>query len=244
MQNYLKLFFTTVFALCSFFIQVYSQEILEPDIQNGEEIKTEKQPREEEDWKLTRGAKEYGFETGFAPTQPTFFSGRKEYDTTGRKFATTSFRFGRVIGTVKGVTYQYFFEAIPVAVAFDNEVEDTQNISEEETPKKMPTRRETTYGFAVKPANFRFIFMPKKRLKPFVQVGAGFLFTKKPIPVPQSPNYNFVGDFGGGLMFSISKRRAISFGYKYFHISNMNIGEINPGYNANIFFIGYSFFSK
>lgn len=34
------------------------------------------------------------------------------------------------------------------------------------------------------------------------------------------------------------------FGYRYFHISNMNTGVINPGYNANVFYIGYSSFYK
>jgi hypothetical protein len=38
-------------------------------------------------WKLERGAKETHFEFGFAPMQPTFFSGKKEYDTDGRKLA-------------------------------------------------------------------------------------------------------------------------------------------------------------
>ncbi len=79
-------------------------------------------PDEKEDWKFERGAKEIGFEFGFAPMQPTFFSGKKEYDTAGRKLAMGSFRWGRVIGTKKGITYQYFFDVIPVAIAIKNEV--------------------------------------------------------------------------------------------------------------------------
>ncbi|MFN3329310.1 MAG: hypothetical protein ACK419_00095 [Pyrinomonadaceae bacterium] len=34
------------------------------------------------------------------------------------------------------------------------------------------------------------------------------------------------------------------FGYKYYHISNANRGLINPGFDNNIFFVGYRFFSK
>ncbi len=201
-------------------------------------------PDETNKWKLKRGAKEIGFEVGFSPTQPTFFSGRKEYDTSGRKLAVASVRFGRVVGTTKGVTFEYLFEIAPVTVALKNEVENPNFVSETETPNIPPTVRETTYGFGIQPAEFRFIFRPKKRLKPYVQAGAGFLFSTKPIPVPESPRYNFIGDFGGGLMYSIKPRQTINFGYRYYHISNMNIGEINPGYNANIFFVGYSFFSK
>jgi hypothetical protein len=88
------------------------------------------------------------------------------------------------------------------------------------------------------------VFRPDARLKPFLHTAAGFIFTRKPKPVPQSTNYNFVGDFGGGLMYSISRQQVIKGGYRYYHISNMNIGEINPGYNANMFYVDLTVFSK
>ena len=198
--------------------------------------------RPEFGWRFPRGAKEWGFEFGYAPMQPTFFSGRKEYDTDGRRFAMTTFRFGRVIGTVKNVTYEYLFEVMPVAFAINNEVKnpDLKRKPETETLDMPRTVRTTTYGIGIQPAAFRFIFLPRKRVKPFVKLSAGFLFTSKPIPMPGSPNYNFAGDFGGGLMVSLTREKVMSFGYRYFHISNMNIGEINPGYNANMFFVGFS----
>jgi opacity protein-like surface antigen len=200
--------------------------------------------RPEKVWKLRRGSKEINFEFGFAPMQPTFFSGHKEYDTDGRKFATGSFKWGRVIGTAKGVTYEYFFEVIPVSFALKNEVTNPGYVSRQSTPNRSKTVRENTYGIGIEPAGFKFIFRPRQRLKPFVRLGAGFIFTNKPIPVPESPNYNFIGDFGGGLMYSLTENQTIDFGYRYFHISNMNIGEINPGYNANIFYVGFSRFYK
>ena len=195
-------------------------------------------------WKLRRGAREFGMEFGFAPMQPTFLSGKKEYNTDGRKFATTSIRFGKVIGTVKGVTYEYLFEVIPVSIAINNEVRDKNADGRTVESERSHASRKDTYGIGIHPAGFRFVFMPRKRIKPYLQASAGFLFTREPMPIPSSPTYNFSGDFGGGLMYSVNHRQTINFGYRYFHISNMNIGEINPGYNANIFYVGYSFFSK
>ena len=81
-------------------------------------------------------------------------------------------------------------------------------------------------------------------MKPYLQASTGFIFTRKPVPIPGSPNYNFVGDFGGGLMFSLTRTQVLKAGYRYYHIFNMNIGEINPGYNANIFYVGLSRFYK
>ena len=197
-----------------------------------------------EDWKLERGAKEMSFEFGYAPMQPTFLSGREEYDTKGRRFALGSFRWGRVIGTAKGVTYEYLFEAMPITYAIQNEVRHPFYKPDKKSGRPAYTMRENTYAAAIHPAGFRFVFLPRRRIKPFVQTSTGFIFSRKPIPVPESPSYNFSGDFGGGLMYSLDKHRTINFGYRYFHISNMNIGEINPGFNANVFYINYSSFYK
>lgn len=199
---------------------------------------------EERSWQLDRGAKEFSVSFGFSPMQPTFFSGRKEYDTHGRKFMLTSFRFGHVIGTVKNVTYEYLFEVTPLSLAINNEVKNPAFRSTETTPDTPETIRRTTYSIGVQPVGFRFVFTPKRRLKPYVQTSAGFIFSRKPIPVPDGLTYNFSGDFGGGVMYNLTHRRTVTLGYRYFHISNMNIGEINPGYNANMFYVGYSFFSK
>ena len=199
--------------------------------------------KQESDWKLARGTKELNVEFGIAPTHPTNFNG-KEFDTTGRKFALLSLRWGRVIGTPKNITYEYQVEFTPVALAIKNEVANPAFQSAAATPNAAPTIRENTYGFAVSPIGFRFLFRPEKRLKPFIALHAGFIFFKKPVPLPQSLSYDFTGDFGGGAQYQIKKNKAINFGYRYYHISNMNIGKINPGYNAQVFYVGYSFFYK
>ena len=196
--------------------------------------------RQEESWRLTRGAIEWGVEAGYAPMQPTFFSGKKEYNTSGRKFAYASLDVGRVIGTKRGVTYEYLFNVTPLALAINNEI---ANKHPDEYPLSK-TIRANTYGFAIQPVGFRFLFTPEKRLKPYVQTRAGFIFSKQPIPVPQGLTYNFVGDFGAGMMYSLTRRSVLKAGYRYYHISNMNIGAINPGYNANMLYFDMTVFSK
>ncbi len=222
----------------------YSKNHFRPKSIERTSLKPESNAGDQTDnWKLERGAKELNVEAGFAPTRPTNFNGR-EFDTTGRKFALLSLRWGRIIGTPKNVTYEYQIEVAPVALAIKNEVANPAFQTVAATPNVAPTVRETTYGFAVSPIGFRFLFRPDKRLKPFVGLHAGFIFFRKPVPLPQSLSYDFTGDFGGGIQYQFEKNKAVSFGYRYYHISNMNIGTINPGYNAQIFYIGYSFFYK
>ncbi len=193
---------------------------------------------------LKRGAKQIEIVPNFAPIQPTFFSGLKEYNTDGRRLAMLNVRFTRTIGTKRGVTYQYFFELTPLAVAFNNEVKNPRFVSESETPDESKTIRKTAYGAGFQPVNFRFLFRAKKRVKPYAQVGVGMIFFNRRMPVPEATAYNFTGDFGGGVYIMTdreNREKAISLSYRYFHISNFNTTDFNPGYNANIFSIGYSF---
>lgn len=199
---------------------------------------------ESDNYRLQRGEKELNIEVGYSPFQPTFLSGEKEYDTSGRTFGLVSLRWGRVIGTPKNITYEYQLEVTPLAVALRNEVENPAYQDAQTTPNVSPTIRKTTYGVAVMPAGFRFLFRPEKRLKPFISAHAGFIIFNDDLPLPDASAFNFAGDFGGGLQYQIRRNKAISFGYKYFHISNIGLGETNPGYNANVFYIGYSFFYK
>ena len=199
-----------------------------------------------DDYKLRRGDKEFVVEQGISPFNPSNFAGPKEFNVYGRDLHLFTARFGRVIGTKKNVTFQYMFGFTPLAVFTKNEVVNPAYVSPTETPNVAPTMRETSYGAGIQPINFKFIFFAKNRLKPYAQVGAGILFTNKAVPVPRSTLFQATGDFGGGLMYMLSEKRAVSLGYKYFHISNANInGKINnPGFNANVFYLNYSFFFK
>lgn len=212
--------------------------------QKSDGNKTDQDIREPDYYNLLRGEKELNIELGYSPFQPTFLSGDKEYDTSDRSIGMINLRWGRVIGTAKRVTYEYQIEVTPIAPAFKNEVVNPAFQNAQTTPNVPPTIRRTTYGFAVSPVGFRFLFLPKKRLKPFIAMHAGFIFFNDDLPLPNASAFNFAGDFGGGLQYQIRRNKAISFGYKYFHISNISLGETNPGYNANVFYVGYSFFYK
>lgn len=214
------------------------------DLLKKKVLKGEKDTSEPTDYLFLRGEKEWNIDLGISPFAPTNFNGVSPYDGTGRKLGVAVVRWGRIFGTVKGVTYQYIIEAVPLVVSLKNEVENYEYVSPTATPGIAPTKRETNYGFGIAPVGFRFYFLPKNRIKPFVQLGAGVLYMNKPMPLPETSRFNFTGYFGGGFLIHTSRKRAISFSYRYLHISNANTQHINPGYNANVFSIGYSFFYK
>lgn len=203
---------------------------------NSEQNKTEPT-----NYKLRRGEKEINIEFGISPFHPTKF-GAQEYDLDDRKLGLMTFRWGRVFGTVKTVTYQYLFEVSPIVYSYRNELKNPDYISPTATPNESPTIRGNTYGFAVTPVAFRAYFFSKNRFKPFGQLGVGMIFTNKPMPSPESTRYNFTGYVGGGAMYLVTRKQGISVGYRYYHLSNLNTSDPNLGYNANTFSLGYSFF--
>jgi opacity protein-like surface antigen len=227
---------------------IIKNETVSPDKKNDvlteKTEKTEKQSESGDVYKLRRGDKEIAVEYGISPFNPSNFAGPKEFDVYGRDLHLPILRFARVIGTKRNVSYQYMFGVTPLAIFTKNEVVNPEYVSPTATPNVQPTKRETTYATGFQPVNFKFIFFAKNRLKPYAQVGAGILVTNKAVPVPRSTLFQLTGDFGGGLMYMLTPKKAVSLGYKYFHISNGNInGKINnPGFNANVFYINYSYF--
>ncbi|MEP6925575.1 MAG: acyloxyacyl hydrolase [Pyrinomonadaceae bacterium] len=199
---------------------------------------------EPKSYKLKRRTREFNFEVGYSPFEPTNFNGKKEFNTAGRKLGVIDFKIGRVIGTKRGVTYTYLFGFTPLVILLKNEVKNSDYISIQATPNIAPTKRETSYGAGITPANFRFAFFPNNRIKPYLQAGTGFLVFNQPIPIPESKRLQFTGDMGGGFMIHTSPDKAWFLGYKYYHISNGNRTRkiYNPGFNANVFYIGYSLF--
>lgn len=203
----------------------------------------ENKQRSDDDYTMRRGDKEFNFEIGIAPFKPSYFAGPEEYNRSMRRMGFLNFRIGRVVGTKRGVTYTYLFGFTPLIVALKNEVKNEDYVSPTVTPNVAPTKRETSYGVGFQPINFRFTFYAEKKIKPYFQAGAGIAFFNKSLPIPVSRRMQFTGDLGFGFLFHTSKNKFWTLGYKYFHLSNGNIGGKinNPGYNANTFYIGYSF---
>ncbi|MDQ3181190.1 MAG: acyloxyacyl hydrolase [Acidobacteriota bacterium] len=205
-------------------------------------IKDDSEQENRTDWKIPRGSIEYGAEFGFAPNIATWLTGGKVWDISRHKHLATSVRWGRILGTNGNVTFSYAVEFIPLSLTIGNEV-----VNKNYTPgsaTESPTKRETTYGFVISPANFRFIFFPKFRLRPFLGSALGPSYHFKNVPIPSGSKWNLMLDFQIGGQYMLSEKKAIQFGYRYFHLSNVYLSNYNPGYNVNMFFIGYSIFKK
>lgn len=76
--------------------------------------------------------------------------------------------------------------------------------------------------------------------QPFASTSAGFLYFPQPIPDSRGKPFNFTVDLGVGLRVAVSPDAVLTVGYRFHHLSNGFRGQINPGFDTNIFYIGVS----
>jgi hypothetical protein len=100
---------------------------------------------------------------------------------------------------------------------------------------------EWTYGFGLDPIGLKLNFRARRRLQPFVDAIGGFIVTTRDIPIDDTSNFNYEFGFGSGFDYFLSARRSLRFGYAFRHISNNGLGFYNPGIDAGVIEIGYSF---
>jgi hypothetical protein len=185
---------------------------------------------------LKRGDNEFGFWGGFSPKATTMFEGLREDEAEDRKFFIAALRYGRTLAANDTLAFQYTFDAVPVALATGTIVSRT-SVGGVET-----FERETAYGTGLTPIGFQLDFANGSKVHPFAHVNGGFLYFNKSMPIEDSGQFQFVGEFGGGVRIFTSERRAVNIGVRFHHISNGDRAGSNRGLNQFVIYAGFSVF--
>lgn len=184
---------------------------------------------------------EFSAWSGFAPDIPRLFSGSRR-----STFGAIGFRYSRRLATTENLALKYQVDLIPLAVI---------NYRTERLIRTAPNAftynrdRETAYAAGITPVSFQLNFRRQTKIQPFVTAGAGLLIFGKKIPDDRSPlrpnqvgrRLNFTPQGGGGVDFLTDDGRTYTVGFKFHHISNNSTANINPGFDQNFFYFGYTF---
>ncbi len=178
---------------------------------------------------------------GFAPDIPRLFSGSRK-----STFGEVGFRYSRRIATTENLALKYQIDVIPLAI-INYRVERLIRLSP--TVLDYNRDRQTAYAAGLTPVSFQLNFRRKTKIQPFLSAAAGLLMFNKSLPDDRSalrPNqrgrqFNFTLAGGGGVEFDADKERSYTVGFKFHHISNASTGNINPGFDQNLFYFGYTF---
>ncbi|MGB3790995.1 MAG: acyloxyacyl hydrolase, partial [Phormidesmis sp.] len=74
----------------------------------------------------------------------------------------------------------------------------------------------------------------------YIDGGAGIITTTNDVPAAGS-SFNFTPQIGGGATFAVNDTQRIMTGLRWYHISNANTFEANPGLDALYGYVGYNF---
>lgn len=170
---------------------------------------------------------------GFSPDSNTFV--RAVGRTEDARFGLIAFRYSRRFNNNDKFNLKYYADVIPAAFL---------SYPDLDTPSMANIVRPTRYAFGASPLGLQVNLRPRKRLQPFAGISGGMLYFNQRIPNFVGTRFNFISDIGAGIEFRLTNKRALTVGYKYAHISNASRGVENPGFDNNLFYVGYTFFSK
>jgi hypothetical protein len=91
--------------------------------------------------------------------------------------------------------------------------------------------RQWTFGQSFAPLGLKYSMRTKRRLQPFVDLTAGYMYTSRPVPMADAEAFNFVFNVGAGMeLFNSRERgRSVSAEVRVQHFSNKDTAPANPG---------------
>jgi hypothetical protein len=181
---------------------------------------------------LEKRVNELGFWGGGSFSSPTLIGTTEE-----TRLAIFALRYARVLARGESLAFKYTLDAVPVARLSFPVFEPAAP-----TAAGVVERRKTITAAGLSPVGFQLNFRRRERVQPFLQTSGGFLYFGERIPDERGARFNFTGDFGGGVQWKTGQRRAWTFGYRYHHVSNWYRAQVNPGFDSNLFYVGFSIF--
>jgi hypothetical protein len=180
-----------------------------------------------------RSVTELGFWGGGSVGGPAFIGSNEE-----TRLGLFAFRYARVLSRGYNLAFKYTLD-VPFAQLY---YPSTRAVATPSAGSAILRERRNITGAGLSPVGFQVNFRRRQHVQPFVQASGGFLYFGDPVPDSDGARLNFTTDFGGGVEWKKGSRRAWTFGYRYHHVSNDYRVGVNPGFDSNLFYAGFSIF--
>ena len=142
----------------------------------------------------------------------------------------------RALATHDAATLTYTADLIPLAQVTLSE--RTPPMTQSLRTRSVTERAFRTWGLGVYPLGLRVGFRPTKKLRPFISGHTGLLYLFDALPDERGRRLNFAVGVGVGVEIAITSGTTVTLGYRYHHLSNGFRGRINPGFDANLLYVG------
>jgi hypothetical protein len=157
-----------------------------------------------------------------------------------RRVYLTGLRGEWVIAAGDRLAWSYLAEWVPIAVVERTITQETLLCYQ--TPSggicEIDRSARVAVGTGASPVGFKAYLNPSGSKRFFAGVSGGMIAFSSDVPVETSRRLNFMFDYGGGVDFDVGNSRSATIGYRFHHISNAGSGQVNPGLDANVIFVG------
>jgi hypothetical protein len=203
------------------------------DHSDSEEKGTERAGAQGGVYGFERSVTELGFWGGGSVGGPTLIG-----TTEDTRLGLFAFRYARVLSRGYNLAFKYTLDVPFAQLSYPS----TRVVSTPTSGSALLRERKNITGAGLSPVGFQVNFRRRAHVQPFVQASGGFLYFGERIPDSDGARLNFTTDFGGGVEWKKGSRRAWTFGYRYHHVSNGYRAGVNPGFDSNLFYAGFSIF--
>lgn len=132
--------------------------------------------------------------------------------------------------------FEYPLRAVPLALARNNPTDSATRVAGGWS-LSLRTPREPNLGVGVKPLGLRaWVGGDAVRLEG--EVSSGVLLFSSPMLAANATHLNFVAEADIGVRVGLADGRQLVIGYRRHHLSNAGLGEVNPGLNSHVLYLG------
>lgn len=178
------------------------------------------------------GARYIGAWAGFSFDSPSHWG-----ITPGRQLVLAGVRGEWVLETFGSVALLATADVVPLAIVTHTPTYRVQNGGG--GVQKIETGEAPVYGAGLAPVGMRVTMDIEPGVRWFVNAAGGGLVFTRDTPVPDSRRLNLTFETGTGIELVRRTGNAVMLGYKFHHLSNAHSGELNPGLDGHVLYMGY-----
>jgi hypothetical protein len=143
------------------------------------------------------------------------------------------------VGRGSGWGLEYPLRIVPLALVRNNPTDFARpNTAGPGWTISSSPPRASTYGFGVKPIGMRG-WVGSGHVGMQAEVSGGLMRFGSPLFAANGAQFNFVAELGVGVRIDVPGRGRTVLGYRWHHLSNGGLGEVNPGLNSDVLSLGF-----
>lgn len=148
-------------------------------------------------------------------------------------------RFLNAAEATRDVALDYYVDLVPLIRSTNTPTEYRWECPGSIWPGGCTTRMitETVPGFGITPVGLQLRAFARQKVQLTFALGLGAAWYQRPVPDPDERQLNFMGDAAVGLQFELGEAAVLT-GIRHSHTSNGGTGEVNPGLDSRVVYLG------